>query len=68
MTHSVNTGWSRAGLALKIISPERRDVPQPLNNRREVLDDVIHLLLGIIDGKAETDGTMGGGKRNSHSP
>ena len=42
-------------LSLEIVLPERRDVPQSLNDGRKMLDDVIHLLLGTINGKAETD-------------
>jgi hypothetical protein len=33
-----------------------------------MVDDVIHLLFGIIDGKAETDGTMGSCERDTHGP
>ena len=55
-------------VGLQIVLPERRDVPQSLNDGREMLDDVIHFLLSIINGKAETDGPMGGRKRDTHGP
>ncbi len=55
-------------LGLQIVLPERRDVPQSLNDGGKMFDDVIHLLLGIINGKAETDGTMGSCERDTHGP
>jgi hypothetical protein len=55
-------------LALQIIFPEGGDVPQPLNDGREMFNDVVHLFFGIIDGEAEADGTVGRCKGNAHRP
>jgi hypothetical protein len=55
-------------LGLEIVFPEGRNIPQSLNDRRQMFDDVIHLFLGIIDRKAETDGAMGGCKGDTHCP
>lgn len=55
-------------LGLQIVFPERGDIPQPLDNRGKMFDDIIHFLFGVIDREAETDRPMGGRERNTHCP
>jgi len=55
-------------LRFQIVFPEGRDIPQSLNDGGNILDDVIHLFLRIVNGKAEADGTMGGSKGDPHRP
>jgi len=55
-------------LGFQIIFPEGRNVSQPLNDGREMFDDVIHLFFRTIDGKAETDRSMCRGEWNPHGP
>ena len=55
-------------LGLQIVLPEGRNISQSLDNRRKMLDDIIHFLFRVINGKAETDRTMGSGERNTHGP
>ena len=51
-----------------MVFPKRGNIPQSLNDGWEMVDDVIHLLFRIINGKAEADGAMGCRKRNPHRP
>jgi len=55
-------------LRFQIVFPEGRDIPQSLNDGRNIFDDVIHLFLRIVNGKTETDGTMGSRKGDPHRP
>ena len=61
-------GGLKTALALEVILPEGGDIPQPLDDRGNVFDDVIHLLFCIVDGEAEADRTMGGSEGDPHSP
>lgn len=55
-------------LGFQIILPEGGDITQSLDDWGEMLDDVIHLLFCIINGKAEADRSVGGRKWNAHCP
>jgi len=55
-------------LGFQVVFPKGGDIPQPLNDGGEMFDDVVHLLFGIINRKAETDGTVSGCKGNTHGP
>jgi hypothetical protein len=55
-------------LGLQIVFPEGRNVSQPLNDGREMLNDIIHLLFGIINRETESDGSMSSGEWNTHGP
>ena len=55
-------------LRLQIVLPEGRNVPQPLDNRGKMFDDIIHLFFRVVDGEAETDRPVSSGERNTHGP
>ena len=53
-------------LGFQIVDPEGRDVPELLDDRRQMLADIVHLLFRIVNGEAETDRTVGRRERNTH--